>query len=129
MEKEIVLLDTSILIEYFRKTDKSKSLLYKLSESDQYRFAVSSITKFEIYTGSNEKQNKFWDTFFELLIVLPFDSTTALIAADLNIELKKMRKQITIPDLFIAATALQSDLKTATNNLKHLERISTLKLI
>jgi predicted nucleic acid-binding protein len=129
MEKEIVLLDTSILIEYFRKTDKSNSYLYKLSESDQYKFAVSSITKFEIYVGSNEKQNKFWDSFFESLTILPFDGDTALFAVDLNSELKRKRKQIAIPDLFIAATAVQANLKIATHNRKHFERISALELI
>jgi tRNA(fMet)-specific endonuclease VapC len=129
MEKEIVLLDTSILIEYFRKTDKSNSLLYKLSEPDRYKFAVSSVTTFEIYVGSNEKQNQFWDDFFELIITLPFDGNTALIAADINTGLKKIRKQIAIPDLFIAATAVQCNIKIATHNRKHFERISTLELI
>jgi predicted nucleic acid-binding protein len=129
MEKEIVLLDTSLLIEYFRKTDKSNSFLYALSESGHYKFAVSSITKFEIYVGSNQQQQKFWDTFFGSLRILPFDGTTAIIAADLNTELKNKRKQIAMPDLFIAATAIQANLKMATQNKKHFERITALELI
>ena len=60
MERKIILLDTSILIEYFRKTNKSKSLLFKLSEQKAYSFAVSAITQFEIYTGSNKTQQEFW---------------------------------------------------------------------
>ena len=129
MAKELVLLDTSILIEYFRKTNKSNSLLYELTESAQYRFAVSSVTKFEIYIGSHKQQHVFWDSFFQSIVILPFDSATALIAADLNSELKRKRKQIAIPDLFIAATAIQSNLKIATHNRKHFERIESLELI
>ncbi len=129
MERKIILLDTSILIEYFRKTNKSKSLLFKLSEQKAYSFAVSAITQFEIYTGSNKTQQEFWNQFFESVTLLPFDSETAVIAANLNAELKRKRKQIAIPDLFIAATAIQSDLKIATHNQKHFARIDALKLV
>lgn len=129
MEKEVILLDTSILIEYFRKTDKSNSLLFTLSEKNEFKFSISSVTKFEIYLGSDKKQQKFWDDFFGTMHVFPFDSITALIAADLDAELKRKRKQIAIPDLFIAATAIQSNLKIATHNRKHFERITALQLI
>jgi len=129
MEKELILLDTSILIEYFRKTDKSNSLLYKLSEENIFKFALSSVTKLEIYIGSDKKQQKFWDNFFAAMEVFPFDSATALIAANLNEELKRKRKQIAIPDLFIAATAIQSGLKIVTHNKKHFERIPALQFV
>jgi predicted nucleic acid-binding protein len=49
MEK-IILLDTSILIEHFRKKDKSKTTLYKLSEKN-YRFSISTVTYYEIFIG------------------------------------------------------------------------------
>jgi len=129
MEKELILLDTSVLIEYFRKTDKSNSLLFTLSEKDQFKFSISSVTTFEIYLGSDKKQRKFWDDFFGMIQVLPFDIATALIAADLDAELKRKRKQIAVPDLFIAATTVQTNLKIATHNKKHFGRIASLQLI
>ena len=46
METKTVLLDSSIIIEYFRKKNKSKSILYKLS--DKYHFCMTTITVFEI---------------------------------------------------------------------------------
>lgn len=38
-----------------------------------YVFAVSIITKFEIYSGSIENQLPFWDTIFSTLEVVSFD--------------------------------------------------------
>jgi tRNA(fMet)-specific endonuclease VapC len=128
--EELILLDTSILIEYFRKTDKSKSLLYKITEEQpKCKFCVSAVTKFEINMGIDLKQQAFWNLFFQSIKTLSFDDDTATIAASLNIELKKKRKQIAIPDLFIAATALQANLKLATHNRKHFDQIPALRLV
>ena len=55
MANEVILLDTSILIDYFRKKDKINSLFLKLS--DQYaEFRISVITEFEIYSGAKLEQ-------------------------------------------------------------------------
>lgn len=73
MESKLICLDTSVLIDYFRKTKKSNSFLYELTE--QYAlFAVSIITQYEIYVGSNDDQDSFWGQFFESISVLPFDA-------------------------------------------------------
>jgi len=49
MDAATILLDTSILIDFFRKRDKSKSILFQLA--GQYRFSISVITAFEIKIG------------------------------------------------------------------------------
>jgi tRNA(fMet)-specific endonuclease VapC len=64
MENEVVLLDTSILIEYYRKKDKSKSTLFHLLQNHSI-FAVSAVTHFEIYTGTGNEQLSFWNTFLK----------------------------------------------------------------
>lgn len=128
MAEEIILLDTSVLIDYFRKKDKSKSFLYILAKNYNL-FGISSITEFEIYTGSGEQQINYWDNFFKEIIIYPFDSETSRIAALLNKELKPKRNQIDIPDLFIAATAIKNTLVIATLNKKHFEKIKGLKLL
>jgi tRNA(fMet)-specific endonuclease VapC len=38
--------------------------------------------------------------------VVPFDKVVAKVAVDINFELKRKRKQIAIPSLFIAAIAM-----------------------
>lgn len=128
MAEKIVLVDTSILIDLFRKSDKSKTVLVELVKNG-YAFCISAITEFEIYTGANDNQIDFWNTFLSKTEVLPFDKDIAKIAVAINLELKKKRKQIAIPDLFIAATAISHNLPFSTLNRKHFERIDLINLI
>ena len=61
MEDKIILVDTSILIDYYRKTDKEKSAWIALVRKG-YSFAISVITKYEIYSGATQNQLTFWST-------------------------------------------------------------------
>jgi len=63
MEDSLVLLDTSVLIDLFRKKVKENSYFYQLS-GKYTNFAVSTITRFEIFVGQQENQNEFWDLFY-----------------------------------------------------------------
>lgn len=128
MEKKIIYLDSGVLIEYFRKKDKSKSKLFLLSQKYQI-VKVSSITYYEILLGSNENQIEFWNEFFEKVEVLSFDQKAGLIASKIYKQLKRDNKLIAIADILIAAVALANELDIATLNRKHFERIDGLSLI
>ncbi|GAA4311657.1 type II toxin-antitoxin system VapC family toxin [Compostibacter hankyongensis] len=128
MADKIVLVDTSILIDHFRKTNKSQSILISLVKQD-YIYCISVITDYEIYTGTTPEQLNFWNSFLQKTEVLPFDKKVANVAVDINKQLKKKRKQIAIPDLFIAATAVANGLPLATLNKKHFQRIDELTLV
>ena len=123
MEQGLICLDTSVLIDYFRKTNKENSFLYQLSKSHE-QFAVSVITEFEIYTGINALQHEFWDQFFANLTILPFDRRASQMAAALFKELSN--KLIAMPDLLIGATALAQDLPLATLNVRDFNRLEKL---
>lgn len=123
-----ILIDTSILIDYYRKTDKANSVWVKLIQK-RYDFAVSAITKYEIYTGATPQQLEFWDKIFNSIIVLPFDEYSTDIAVKINMTLKLKRKQIDIADLFIGATAVAHNLSFATLNKKHFNRIDDLHIV
>lgn len=58
MEDKIILVDTSILIDYYRKTDKEKSVWINLVRQG-YSFAISAVTKYEIYAGATHGQLSF----------------------------------------------------------------------
>jgi len=74
MENEIICLNTSVLIDYFRKKDKQKSVLFKLTK--EYKlFAVSIVTEYEIMIGANNGQTDFWNQFFDRITILPFDKS------------------------------------------------------
>ena len=128
MAEKIILADTSILIDYFRKSDKNNSTLISLFEQG-YDFAISSISYYEIYSGTTIAQLPFWQNLLHHTNVLAFNQDAAQLAVDINYELKKKRKQIEMADLFIAATAIAYDLSFATLNKKHFERIERLNII
>jgi tRNA(fMet)-specific endonuclease VapC len=128
MEKQLIMVDTSILIDLFRKTDKSNSVLISLARQG-YEFSISSITEYEIYTGATLNQLEFWDSFLKRVEVFSFDKKAARVAVEINKELKKKRKQIDKADLFIAATAVSRKLPLATLNINHFERIEALQMI
>jgi tRNA(fMet)-specific endonuclease VapC len=69
MADKIVLVDTSILIDYFRKKDKEKSVLVTLVKQD-YNYCISSVTEYEIYRGALLGQISFWDNLLQKVQVL-----------------------------------------------------------
>ncbi len=128
MESSVICLDTSILIDFFRKKRKENSVLYKLSKNYD-SFVVSVITEYEIYVGSTDEQNIFWEDFFENITILPFDSETRKIAVGIYKSLKTKNRLIEVPDIFIGATAMQYNYPLATFNTKHFKQIEDLRLI
>jgi predicted nucleic acid-binding protein len=128
MADNVILVDTSILIDYYRKTDKAKSAWINLIDQG-YEFAISVITKYELYSGATQSQIGFWDTIMSTISIIPFDESCVDTALRLNSSLKKKRKQIDIADLFIAATAVNFNLPIATLNKKHFERIDEMTIV
>ena len=100
MESELICLDTSVLIDYFRKTNKKKSFLAELTQKYSH-FAVS---------------------------IIPFDINSNIEAISMYKTLKKEGNLIDI-DLFISPTAKAHNLKIATLNVKHFNRIHGLNLV
>ena len=128
MANQIVLADTSILIDYFRKTEKSKTAWIALFDKG-YELHISAITEYEIYSGATQTQLAFWDTFLKETKVLPFDKLAVKVAVEINKILKQKRKQIDLADLFIAATSISNNLPFATLNKKHFERVDGLHIV
>lgn len=128
MENEVICLDTSILIDFYRKRIKEKSTFYQLTKVYNL-FAVSIITEYEIMIGAKAEEVDFWKDFFDRVTILPFDKQSNDIAIKITKELKKKNSLVEIPDIFIGATALARKIKIATLNKKHFERITELELI
>jgi len=72
MADKIILVDTSILIDYYRKTDKEKSVWISLVRQG-YSFAISAVSKYEIYSGATSSQLTFWDSVLQAITVIPLD--------------------------------------------------------
>lgn len=127
---DIICLDTDILIAHKRaKTaDKNKTVLYRLAVQG-YRFAVCSITVYELLRGDNQDEDRYWKAMFSGMKILPFDFACAEKAARIYKDLKQNGQLIAAEDLLIGATALQNQLKLATGNSRHFERINGLILV
>ncbi|CAD5282450.1 MULTISPECIES: type II toxin-antitoxin system VapC family toxin [Imperialibacter] len=128
MADKRLMLDSTILIDYFRKTNKSNSRLvnhFKLYD----RLYISSVTEFEVINGASPDHTAFWDRMLERITILEFDSKAARMAAEIVKQLKHLRKSIDKPDLFIAATAIVHQLTLDTSNKKHFVHIPNLDLL
>ena len=128
MADKIIMVDTSILIDYYRKSDKANSVWVALVRQG-YKFVISAITKYEIYSGATMSQLDFWNSILQAIEVIPFDENAVNTAVTINATLRQKRKQIDLADLFIAATAIANDLHLATLNRKHFERIDRLNVV
>jgi tRNA(fMet)-specific endonuclease VapC len=128
MADKKLMVDSTILIEYFRKTDKANSkLVAHFKNYDQ--LYISSVTEFEVVNGATQSHLQFWDGMLPRFTILSFESKTARQAAEIVAELKTKRKTIDKPDLFIAATAVVNGLTLDTLNIKHFIHIDSLQLL
>lgn len=128
MEDKIILLDTSILIDFFRKTNKPNSFFHKLSAQNSV-FRISVITHFEILRGSNSKQELFWRDLLKDIEIISYFPMINYTALHIREGLKKKRKSISLEDLIIAATALHYNYTLATLNEDHFNLIDDLELL
>ena len=126
MEHENILIDTSILIDHLLKHRKDKTIFYRLSF--QYNYVISSITEFEFSVGSTHPNHEFIERLLAKLPILPFDSACVKIAVEIYRNLKSKNQLISLPDIFIAATAITHKLEILILNRKHFERVDNLKL-
>lgn len=90
---------------------------------------MSSITVYELLRGDNDDEDAYWKAMFSNMTVLDFDSHCAEHAAKIYQDLKKRGMLIESEDLLIAATALANQMKLATGNVKHFDRVAGLELV
>jgi predicted nucleic acid-binding protein len=128
MAGKILMVDTSVLIDHFRKTMRENSRLYSLF--NQYdNLVISAVTQYEVLVGANKEQSAFWESLLSEFEVLPFDSGVVQSAIEIKTSLKRKRKSIETADLFIAATAVAHDLPFETLNRKDFVGIESLNLL
>ena len=122
------LVDSSLLIEYFRTKNKSATRLYRLIQ-DGRQMVLSVVVLYEILAGADAAQRDFWKDFLHGAVRLPFDERVAEIAADIFRTLQQKNIRLESCDVFIAATAIANGLPVATLNRKHFERIEGVELL
>jgi tRNA(fMet)-specific endonuclease VapC len=124
----IVCLDSSILIDYFRKKDKSETRLFQLAQ-ENYTLAVPTIVEYEFWRGMKDPTDAYWRQFFDDIKVLDFNRACAQEAANIYAYLKSIHQHEHALDILIAATAKVSGYPIATLNSKHFEKIPGISMI
>jgi tRNA(fMet)-specific endonuclease VapC len=125
------LFDTDTLSEIMKR-DPSPSLLRRLDATPRERQFTSAVTIGEMVFGAERSPRR------DLLImqlhhlvlphvsVLSFDQETAEIYGKLRADLELAGTPLDIPDLQIAAVAIQHRLIVVTGNVRHFGRIKQL---
>jgi len=123
-----MVVDTSIFIEFLRKKDKTKTVLYSISET--VPLAISAITLYELLMGATDS-NKLNDVklLTDDLLILDFDDRVAIKSSEIYHQLKGENKMIEFRDIFIAATCIVYEMPLKTLNYKHFERITGLNIV
>jgi tRNA(fMet)-specific endonuclease VapC len=127
--QRLINIDTSVLIEYFRKSEKSNSFFVRLLNKKFQGFLVSVAVHFEIYQGINNLQVNYWDNLFSDFLLLPYNENVNKHSIEVYKQLKKKRRSIEFKDLMIAATAKANKYPLATLNKRHFDQIEGLDLI
>jgi tRNA(fMet)-specific endonuclease VapC len=123
-----LLIDTSIIIDHFRKKDKSNTRL--IERYKKYSLCISTITIFELYNGaSNSNLTQDIERILKNIEIIDFNLSIALEASKIYKELLYENKMIEFRDIFIAATAIANQVPVDTLNVKHFERIKGVILI
>ena len=123
----MILLDSSILIELFRKKDKEKTLFYSIAKIYK-TICISTITYYEIGIGNRKIHTNYWERLCDNLQILPFDKECSDNAIKTYLDLLKANKMIDLADILIGATALTHNIPIATLNEKHFNRIKGLEI-
>ncbi len=127
MKPPSILIDTSLLIDFFRKKNKAKSELFRLRQ--EYLLSTSVICLYEFKIGANPEKLPEYQAILNEVAILPL--TEACIEAAISVyhHLKRHNARIGLADTLIAATALENGIPVATLNTEHFSRIENLALV
>ena len=126
-QMEIIILDTDILIDYFRGVEVAKDYIERIPVNER---ATTDITLMELFKGARNKEElENIDKFIKrnIFIVLPVSSSASRRAVQI-LRRYSIQKGLGLPDALIAAVTIPAGGKLITGNKKHFEFIDGLKV-
>lgn len=125
-------LDSSAIIDFFKGDEKLSILLRNIKDS----LVANQIVYLELMFGidSNNlvhlEEEKFYDAFFDSLIVFDLDRNAGKLSSRIFHELSKKGEKIGEFDCIIAGIYLSKGVdKIITKNAKHFEKVKGLKVL
>ena len=123
MQKDLLLIDTNVIIDYLRNDLHAVHYLEKLSAP----ISLSAISVAEIYAGIRNKiEEKAVQHLLSIITILPTDQNIAAIAGTFYKHYKKSHG-VDLADAIIAATSQLHEATLVTLNTKHFPMIKTIK--
>jgi predicted nucleic acid-binding protein len=111
------LIDTDVMVDFFKHKDPAKGLIARLSKQDT--LALSTLTITELRSGwTSEQADWLLPRLYALCSVVPVSKEIAEQAGKWRQEYKSKGRSFGTPDTVIAATAYLSDFPLVTNNAK-----------
>lgn len=128
MENRLIVVDTDVVIDFFRDTSPAADVLSKLFSRGEAVLSVISV--FELYAGvEGGKRLRQIETLMEGVMVVPLNTLEAAMAGKIYTQLKAKGKMIGTPDILIAAICTINDLPLYTKNLAHFSQVKGLRLL
>ena len=111
------LIDTDVMVDFFKHKDPAKGLIEKLSRNTT--FTLSTLTITELRSGWTSAQADFLlPRLYAVCAVVPVTKAIAEQAGMWRQEYKSKGVSLGTPDTVIAATAYLNDYPLLTNNAK-----------
>jgi tRNA(fMet)-specific endonuclease VapC len=121
------LLDPDILSEILKGRDANVAAIAARYLGEHQQLTFSAVTVFEIIRGYRRVKREAKVESFERALssceVLPFDDSAARIAGRIYADLELRGRPVGMPDVMIAAIALQNGFAVATGNVAHFEAV------
>lgn len=128
----MIALDTTAIIDFFRKDTNLKKVLDSLDD----KFVTTVINYWEIQCGLNPKdsrfseENEFYEILFNDLITFDLDKESIKKASEIFWELANSGQMIDDFDSIIAGSLITNGVtKLITRNKKHFQRIPNIHVI
>ena len=112
-----LLLDTTVLIDVLRNRNQRRKLLAALVTSGR-PLATSTVNVAEVYGGLRPGEEEATHAFLAGINLFPVSASIAERAGRLKALLRREGQTRSIPDMIVAATALENGFMVATDNCK-----------
>lgn len=128
MEDPLIVVDTDVIIDFFRDISPAVNVFAELISSG--KAALTSISVFELYAGiEGAKRLRQIETLVQEITVLPLNVIEAAMGGRIYTQLKSRGKLIGIHDILIAAICIANDLPLYTKNIAHFSEIKDIRLL
>lgn len=127
----MTLLDTNVIIHYLKG---DPAIVARIRNASRGELAILAIVVYELEYGTLRaklaaRRRRELEAGLEHIQHVPFDSTAAMAAARIRVELEKQGLTIGPLDMLIAGTAVSRGAALVTNNAAEFSRVPGLRVL